>query len=158
MATGVQPLSIGITSADPRPDYYRYLPSYADDPALKEQLTNIFKTDINARQINWNRLYDVNRSDITTIHNANGITGNDVTGSRSRYIVEERIINTHRINFNTVLNTRFGEHVDFTAGASYQYQKNNYYKKVDDLLGGQFYVDLNQFAERDFQPTWGQSE
>jgi hypothetical protein len=28
--------------------------------------------------------------------------------------------------------------------------RNHYFKRVDDLLGGDFYVNLNQFAERDF--------
>ncbi len=36
------------------------------------------------------------------------------------------------------------------AGASYQYQQNHYFRRVNDLLGGDFFVDLNQFAERDF--------
>lgn len=108
------------------------------------------KNDINYRQINWQNLYNVNRASTATINNANGISGNSVTGLRSRYIIEERIINTKRFNANSVINTKFGEHIDFTAGASYQQQNNHYYKKVDDLLGGQFYVNVNQFAERDF--------
>lgn len=141
---------------DPRPDYYRYLPSYtgtwagSPDAAQAARLTELMRNDINLRQINWQRLYDVNRSGFTTITDANGIAGNNVSGLRSRYIVENRIINTTRFNFNSVLNTRVSEHLDFTAGASYQMQRNHYYKKVDDLLGGEFYVNLNQFAERDF--------
>jgi hypothetical protein len=141
---------------DPRPDYYRYLPSYtgtwagSPDAAQAARLTELMRNDINLRQINWQRLYDVNRSGFTTITDANGIAGNNVSGLRSRYIVENRIINTTRFNFNSVLNTRVSEHLDFTAGVSYQMQRNHYYKKVDDLLGGEFYVNLNQFAERDF--------
>jgi len=143
-------------AADPRPDYYRYLPSYtatwasSTDPSQGQQLYDLMKNDENYRQINWQRLYDVNRASVATIYNANGIAGNNVTGQRSRYIIEERIINTSRYNLNSVLNTKFGDHVDFTAGASYQQQNNHYFKKVDDLLGGQFYVNVNQFAERDF--------
>ncbi len=137
---------------DPRPDYYRYLPSYATDEGQRQQLQDLLSNNESARQINWNRLYDVNRISNETIRNVDGITGNNVTGKRSRYIVEERVNNTRRFNFNTVLNTRIGNHVDFTGGLTYQSQKNHYYKKVDDLLGGDFYVDLNQFAERDF-PT-----
>ncbi|MEI2750500.1 MAG: hypothetical protein V9E88_17300 [Ferruginibacter sp.] len=86
------------------------------------------------------------------LQNANGIQGNTVRGRRSHYIVEERVINTTRFNFNTTLNTAIKENVSFTAGANFQSQTNNYYKKLDDLLGGDFYVDINQFAERDF-PT-----
>ena len=39
----------------------------------------------------------------------------------------------------------------FTGGASYNRQLTEYYKQVNDLLGGDFYVDLNQFAEEDFK-------
>lgn len=143
-------------AADPRPDYYRYLPSYtstyasAPDPVQGQLLYDLMKSDINTRQINWQRLYTVNRDSWASINDANGIAGNTVTGRRSRYIIEERVINTQRFNANTVLNTKFGEHIDFTAGASYQFQNNHYFKRVDDLLGGDFYVNVNQFAERDF--------
>ncbi|MER3497179.1 MAG: TonB-dependent receptor, partial [Chitinophagaceae bacterium] len=142
-------------AADPRPDYYRYLPSYTStwssvpDSAQGAMLYQVMKNDINYRQINWQNLYNINRAAWDTIRNANG-SGTDVVGHRSHYILEERIINTKRFNANSVLNTRFGENIDFTAGASYQMQNNHYYKEVDDLLGGEFYVNVNQFAERDF--------
>ncbi len=145
-------------AADPRPDYYRYLPSYTStwsstpDTAQGRLLYDQMKNDINLRQINWQKLYDVNRASYTTINNANGIPGNNVSGLQSRYIVEERVINTQRFNANSVINTRFGNNIDFTAGASYQMQKNHYYEKVNDLLGGDFWINLNQFAERDY-PT-----
>ncbi len=143
-------------ASDPRPDYYRYLPSFTStwasttDPVQGQMLQELMKYDINYRQINWQRLYDANRASYMTINNANGIPGNSVSGLRSRYIIEERVINTKRLNLNSVINTKFGDNIDFTAGASYQVQRNNYYKKVNDLLGGDFYVNLNQFAERDF--------
>ena len=136
---------------DPRPDYYRYLPSYYDEqPMLAEQIRKAIMNDVNKRQINWDGLYNANYGAIGTVYNANGIEGNTVTGRRSRYIVEERTINTTRYNFNTTLNTSLAENVDFSAGLTYQSQKNSYYKTVNDLLGGDFYVDVNQFAERDF--------
>lgn len=137
-------------SADPRPDYYRYLPSYQEDPNYRAQILDAMKNDINLRQINWDRLYTVNYGNVSTIKDVNGIAGNNVTGKRSLYILEDRVVNTNRFNFNTVMNTTLGSNIDFTAGGSYQFQKNHYYKEVNDLLGGAFYVDLNQFAERDF--------
>ena len=143
-------------AADPRPDYYRYLPSYTStwasttDPVQGQMLYDLMKNDINYRQINWQNLYNVNRASFATIQNANGIPGNTVSGLRSRYIIEERVINTKRLNLNSVLNTKLTDNIDLTAGASYQVQDNHYFKKVDDLLGGDFYVNLNQFAERDF--------
>ena len=51
-----------------------------------------------------------------------------------------------------MLNSRLSNHVDFTAGESYQSSNNNYFQRIADLLGGSFWVDVNQFAQRDF-PT-----
>lgn len=135
---------------DPRPDYYRYLPSYETDPVRKQMIYDALKNDVNKRQINWDALYNANYANRETIHDANGIIGNVVSGNRSIYIVEERVTHTQKYNANTVLNTSINSHIDLSAGLSFESQKNNYYKKVNDLLGGAFYVDVNQFAQRDF--------
>ena len=125
---------------NPNPLYYRYMPSYWDDPSLKAQLTKEWQTNDDVRQVNWNRLYDANTNNMETF--------NGVTGKRSRYVQFEFVTNTTKLNGNTVFNTKIGDHVEITTGASYQYQKNHNYKKIVDLLGGDYYVDLNQFAER----------
>lgn len=135
---------------DPRPDYYRYLPSYQPDPVLKQQVTDLLTNNEAARQINWGNLYNVNSEHTETIYNAGGIEGNSVTGKRSLYVVQERVTSTQKINFNAVINSRLSEHADLSAGVSWQLQKNHYYQQINDLLGGEFYVDLNQFAEHDF--------
>lgn len=135
---------------DPRPDYYRYLPSWQTDSAFAAQTLYALQNDVNKRQINWDALYLANYGNTQTINDVNGIVGNNVTGHRSVYILEERVVHTNRLNGNATLNATINSHIDLTAGLTYESQKNNYYKKVDDLLGGQFYVDVNQFAERDF--------
>ncbi|MCX6314714.1 MAG: TonB-dependent receptor [Sphingobacteriales bacterium] len=135
---------------DPRPDYYRYLPSYQDEAVYAQQILDAMKNNVNLRQINWDALYNANYTNTQTIHDVNGITDNNVTGKRSIYIVEERVIHTNKFNLNTTMNTSINSHIDFTAGLTYENQQNNYYKKVNDLLGGAFYVDKNQFAERDY--------
>jgi hypothetical protein len=117
---------------------------------LQQQVLQAMQTDINKRQVNWHGLYEVNRNSFAAIQNANGIQGNTVAGKRSRYIQEERVIDTRRLNFNSVFNTTVGKNIEMTGGLSFQSQTNNYYKEVADLLGGEFYVNLNQFAERSF--------
>jgi hypothetical protein len=121
-------------AADPRPDYYRYLPGYQSGVALQQQVKRAWATDGAVSQINWNRLYAVNE-------NNNG---------RSRYILENRVVSTGRSMAAVHLSTRVSEVLQVTGGLSYQRQQNQYYKTVNDLLGGVFYVDVNQFAERDF--------
>lgn len=133
---------------DPRPDYYRYLPSFTNDELQKEAYKELFETDVNMRQINWQNLYDVNRDSWQTVRD--GITGNDIAGHRSRYVITERVNDVRKLYVNSVFNSRINKHIDLTGGISFQSQTNNYYQRLNDLLGGDFYVDLNQFAERDF--------
>ncbi|HEX5151541.1 MAG TPA: Plug domain-containing protein [Parafilimonas sp.] len=135
---------------DPRPDYYKYLPSYyKDDPIQQQQVYDNLKNEA-ARQINWDNLYNINRENTTAVYNANGVEGDTVSGNRSYYIQGQRVTNSQRFIFNTVLNTRLNNHIDLTAGESYQSTNNNYFQSIKDLLGGSFWVDINQFAQRSF--------
>ena len=138
-------------SADPRPDYYRYLPSYqTEDPNLQAQIRDALAADESRRQINWEGLYNGNRNNYEVFHNANGVAGNDVAGFRSNYIVAKNVTNTKRGSVRTVFNQKINKHLDFSFGLSHQIEKNNYFRQIADLLGGTYFVDLNQFAERDF--------
>lgn len=135
---------------DPRPDFYRRLPSFIDDPNVAAEAADRWRTDENFRQINWDGMYNVNRNNIETVTDVGGIAGNNITGLRSRYIVENRITDNKRLVFNMVDNTTVNDHFILTTGFVYQYQESRYYKRVEDLLGGEFYVDLNQFADLDY--------
>jgi hypothetical protein len=81
---------------------------------------------------------------------ADGIYGNKVTGIRSHYILEERVVAMKRISINSVYNTRLNTVISFSGGVSILLQESRYFKKINDLLGGDYFVDWNQFAERDF--------
>ena len=137
-------------AADPRPDYYKYLPSYQEDPNLAAQVLAALQSDVNKRQINWDQLYQSNYGAYGSFANANGIAGNTLYGKRSHYILEERIVHTNKFNVSSTLNATLTSHIDFTGKLTYENQRNNYYKKINDLLGGDFYVDVDQYAERDF--------
>ncbi len=135
---------------DPRPDYYRYLPSYADDPDLGNAIAERWETDPSVRQINWDEFYFVNRRSQATIEDANGIEGNTVTGNRSKYILEERRFDPTILSFNSTINSVLSRTTKLSGGLGYQALINESYKLVDDLLGGDFYLDIDRFAERDF--------
>lgn len=132
---------------DPRPDYYKYLPSYYSDSnqiEIREQVEEAFRSN---PQLDWNRLYETNyNADITTIDNVRGISGNSVTGKNAVYIVGDQSQYFHRFNFNSAYLVSL-KNVEITAGLTYQFQKTNNYKRVKDLLGGDFYLDANSFAE-----------
>ncbi len=126
-------------AADPRPDYYRYLPSfdpaYGDNPAAfaedSTQLANLLSSNESLRQINWDKIYESNQ-----LHDT------------AKYVLSNRVTDATRYSFNTTYNNELSENLTFTAGLSFQKQDLNYYKEIDDLLGGKYFVDLNQFADQ----------
>lgn len=140
---------------DPRPDYYRYLPSYLEesDPNGAAQLADAWQNDVNTRQINWEQLYFANGKNLYTVLNADGVQGNTVTGSRSKYIVEDQRADPSRFGLNSVYTKDLGNQATVTVGGSLHHQRTHYYKTVSDLLGGDFWLDVDQFANRDFNDT-----
>ncbi|MCG8411285.1 MAG: Plug domain-containing protein, partial [Bacteroidales bacterium] len=77
-------------AADPRPDYYKNLPSYwENDPAMFDYYTNLWQNNPAALQLDWDSFYFANSKNLYTVQNAEGIEGNDVTGNRAKYIIEE---------------------------------------------------------------------
>ena len=128
----------GLNAADPRPDYYRYLPSYYelnDNTAMAQQVRNLLTGNEAARQINWDNFYAVNRENISKVENANGTPGNTITGSRSFYIVGERVTNSRRFSASMVLNTRLTNHIDFTGGISFQQNEKRIFSKNKRFAG-----------------------
>lgn len=150
-------------ASDPRPDYYRNLPSYqtdgkwryddtmgqfvADMSATNMELYNsigdLWKSrDIGTTQINWDDLYRANY--------ANNAINGDNPLSMARYMIERR----HNNLFETALNSVYKQTFDddkltLVAGIDAKYTKGIHYKTVDDLLGANQWVDIDPFSDRD---------
>ena len=161
---------------DPRPDYYRNLPSamwdgqidkdgnfiYEDlngkpmgnggyingsyvGPSIYDDtyatLTNLWTSrDDKATQIDWDALYAANY--------ANNVINPD--GS-ARYIVERRHNDIQEGMINLNYRNTSVDHLTITAGLEAKATQGIHYKTVDDLLGGQQWVDVDPFAERDIK-------
>ena len=137
-------------AGDPRPDYYRWMPSnFRNDPATKALVTNLWQNDANFRQINWDWLYNANFNNLFTVNQVNG-TGQNLTGLRSKYIVEERRTDRRQLIFNSNLTFRPNPRNTISGGLNVSLARTNQFKMVNDLLGGEFWLDIDQFAERDF--------
>jgi hypothetical protein len=138
-------------AGDPRPDYYRWLPSFhTNDPSMQAHLTGLWQNDEQFRQINWDWLYNANRKNLHAVHNANGSPGNTVTGYRSKYIVEERRNDRNQLQFNTNLVHAPDPTHTLSGGLNVSLAKTHQFKVLEDLLGGEWWLDIDQFAERDF--------
>lgn len=145
-------------AADPRPDYYRYLPSYYrptanefTDPDLYaaqleqyEMYTDLWRNDKSFRQIDWNMMYQANylNSDI--------YDRNPELKGQATYILERRHSNFNEWMFNSYVNHRLNDHMQLQGGVSFQYTDAHYYKTIDNLLGAEFWRDVDNYAERDF--------
>ncbi|MBL0341483.1 MAG: carboxypeptidase-like regulatory domain-containing protein [Bacteroidetes bacterium] len=135
---------------DPRPDYYRRLPSFYDNPEMATMIDYLMRTYEDQRQLNWEKMYEANENSYETITDANGIKGSSISGKRSAYIQEERVADSKKFHFNSTYSTSITDNIQFNGGIFYMKQKTDNFKRVRDLLGGEFYVDVNQYAEQDF--------
>ncbi len=126
---------------DPRPDYYRNLPSYyPNDPYKAEYIKEGWLTDWKIRQIDWDRMYQIN------YENRQGQSGK----ARSQYVIEERHIDQKDLLAKIQGSLRINDFHKLTFGADMRWNITDHYKKMKDLLGGQYWVDIDKFAERDY--------
>ena len=136
-------------AADPRPDYYRNLPSYyyMEDPDYDRANPEKAAWAYDAwtqnypeyTHLNWDRLYNVNYNNF----DADGLR-------RSKYIVEERRVDQNDLNFGANVKWNVSKQFTLTGGLNYRWNKTEYYKLIDDLLGGEYFINIDSFAERDF--------
>jgi len=189
-----------FNAPDPRPDYYRNLPSamwdgqianpwnetsaaqlydsngkpygwglfigedmkgnvlgsgyIADDgnlvgPSVNRQhyndLVHLWQTrDNKTTQIDWEHIYAANYA-----NNANDAKNGTMTAAR--YILERRHNDIQEANasFNYV-NTQFN-HLKMTLGVEGKFSQGIHYKTIDDLLGGNQWIDIDAFADRDIK-------
>ena len=183
---------------DPRPDYYRNLPSYYWDgqianpnnetsaqqlfddngnhypwglfigedmkgnslgsgfedpmnpgswigPSVNQEqymnLVNLWRNrDNKTTQIDWDNIYASNYANNQT----------NPTGA-ARYILERRHNDIQEANasFNYT-NTQF-DHLKMILGAEGKFSQGIHYKTIDDLLGGNQWIDIDAFADRDIK-------
>ena len=137
-------------AADPRPDYYRKLPSYQETDQAKEAVTAFLTSNEANRQLDWDGMYQANKLRYATVYDVNGIAGNNITGRSSAYIVEEQRFDVNKTALNSILNSQLSDRLALTSGVQILLEKNHNFKVVDDLMGGDFYLDFDDFALRDF--------
>ncbi|MCH5245389.1 MAG: TonB-dependent receptor [Muribaculaceae bacterium] len=129
---------------DPRPDYYRYLPSYyKDNQEAYDLYSSLWGTE-SFRQINWEQIY------ATNMLNSAGGAETGATEHGSSYILENRHSNQFNMILNSTLNHRLNDYMTLQAGVTANFTRAHYYKTIRDLLGGEYWLDVDQYSERDF--------
>lgn len=154
---------------DPRPDYYRYLPSFYGNRLQDMQdinniidnygLSNEKYTDVTLEtyankmneaaedwtgMIDWDGLVNINRG-LGSINDKYS-----TTMTRSSNIVEERHTDQIDYNISLAVDHVFKNNSKITGGIKARVNRTEYYDKVKDLLGGGYWLDIDKFAVRDF--------
>ena len=134
---------------DPKPDYYRNLPSnFLDDDGnpteQSDYITTLWRTDDSYRQVNWDKLYQVN-----ALNNYQNQFLSEENKKGSSYILEDRHSNNLQFQFNSVVNHRVNDKISLQGGVNVSYTKASYYKTVRDLMGGEFWLDVDPFSDRE---------
>ncbi len=142
--------------ADPRGDYYRYLPS--------TNFTQIVPGVTTDQTIG----YDIDKSlpyagvwtgmiKFDDLYHKNAYIETDVPALvelmngkyRSNYMLEER--HTDQLDFNFAANIQhnFKNNMRIQGGVNLRKNRTWYYDEVKDLLGGNYWYDIDKFADRD---------
>ncbi len=125
-------------AADPRPDYYRYLPSYVEDANDRQEVYDYLKANPNMLQIKWDSLYEANRNNLNAGY------------GKAAYILNAAVENAHRLNAAVNLKSQVDDHTTLQAGVNFQTQNNHNFLRIEDMLGGGYWENINQFAARTF--------
>lgn len=135
-------------ASDPRPDYYRNLPSYFYNSNADYGRNNPEKAEwaeyawthhsdafANYQHLDWDRLYNVNYAS---------------EGGRSKYALEERRVDQNDLNLATSVNWSPSQAFKLNGGLNLKLNRSENYKSMNDLLGGRYYLNIDSFAERDY--------
>jgi hypothetical protein len=121
--------------ADPHPDYFRYLPSYfMDDEEEFEWCVEQWQTNEDYRQIDWDALVTANEA-------------STAEGGPSVYIIENRVSRHVQVAGTSILNYRLNDNLLLCAGIDVRGYRQHNYKEVDDLLGGEYWLGKDKYAD-----------
>jgi len=96
-------------------------------------------------QISWDTIYKENQADTVTLFGIDGELENSVTGMQSKYILV-RSRNDHKwLGGISTLNGKIDENTSFTVGLDYRWYRGLHYRVLEDLLGGDFWLDQERF-------------
>jgi len=124
-----------FNAPNPDPTYWKYLPSNYLRFEDNLDYSNAYLSEqdfLNDGQIDWQNLYQVNAD----------------KGNSLYYLYEDRVDDA-QLSFNSLLNTSLNENYNLDAKISYQNLTSHNYGNMLDLLGGNGFVDLDQYAQGD---------
>lgn len=141
--------------SDPRADYYRFMPTSdftqvvpgitTDETIYNYGNDAVKSAGVWTGMIDYDELYNRNQF-IETLPEIAKLMGNQY---RSNYMIEER--HTDQLDYNFAANVEHNmrNNMRIVGGVNLRVNRTNYYSQVKDLMGGDYWYDIDKFAERD---------
>jgi hypothetical protein len=121
-------------SADPRPDYYKYLPSYIKDSSMRLTLTQWDIQHPENLQIQFDKLEQINKG---------------TADKRAFYIVSQQNETLLMFHGTFVFSNRIYNTFGYQMGGYYSVDQIHYFNTIKDLLGGDYYFNFNSWINDD---------
>lgn len=120
---------------DPRPDYYRYLPSFYKDSVLQNQIIHHLQSHPEQLQLNWETMYQSNQQ--------------STADKRARYFMDDKVEQSTKLAFNIRYQIDYSSSLKLLFQSQYKWERYHYFKRIQDLMGAAYSFNWNQFAEDD---------
>lgn len=133
-----------VKSQNPDPSYYTNMPTYfynmydqetgEGDPFAWDKAArqiDYFKAN---KQLNWDALYQTNSH----------------TGGESMFSLNEDIIDTKTLTGNLLATTKIDPNITLNAGASFQRIGTENFQQINDLLGGQYFLNKSYYSGENY--------
>lgn len=118
-----------FSSSEPKPDYYRYMPSffiYPDMAAYVAQQWQERNPDV--VQVNWGNIYAQNTDP-----------------EKPSYIIEQRVDNNLTARFSALIATKLSTKTNIGYGVNAHLSRSNLFKVADNMLGTNSFEDIDQY-------------
>lgn len=114
----------------PRPDNYRYMPSYFGDENVATAVADSWRErDERYTQIDWQRMYEQNR----------------MSQRGAVYTLDESVERMARTQLLFRLKSRLSEQVEINYGVRGGYTLSRNFRRIDDLLGAEYLHDVDYY-------------
>jgi hypothetical protein len=128
---------------NPAPNYYQLLPSFAlqDANPTTYDFFNAFvlqQAFVEDGQFDWEKAY---RSNIT----------NAGPREQGKIILQNDVIEDTQISANVIVNSQITDNITINGNVSYRGLSSENYAEVEDLLGAQGFLDIDNFAVSESQ-------
>lgn len=119
---------------NPMPDYYRYMPGFFANPDLSEAARQEWEEgDGRVTQVNWDELIYENRRG----------------GGTPAYVVASRTDDRRNLQWVSRFRYEASEQVRWSGGIRLRLERTHRYNRLDDLLGGAYLTDIDQYLVDD---------